>query len=356
MHDITHNNELGKIFALIPSSIGYYPTNSLIVMNLGVTDDNAVDVGPMLRADLDTLTRDDLMDAITMYGAVADIVLCLIVGDENTIDAGVYDELIDAERHGHIAGVWRTDDIAEDETFIQLVPETDTPIGGTIASVMANPMAHHLLSKGVLPEVDRETRLRYFAYAGDNEDMARLERAAATIARTASTMLRDAHDPTMMAALVEAAINTIEHAPENNLLPDVVTVPDAHIDEVELAALMACIGTPRGRDALALTLLDHPRRASHVLLSIATHTRGEIRANALCLWALIAVHEQLSSIAHIALEVAAQEVPGHNLTRLLTQALSAGLYNQLMTNFVKGSSDTLDMLGIEHEGQRDALS
>lgn len=347
MHDITHTNDLGKIFALIPSVIGYYPTNSLVVMNFDIADDHALIMGPMLRTDLGTLTHDDLVDAITMYSSISDIVLCLIVGDERTIDAGVYDELVDAERHGYIAGVWRTNTIAEGEAFTQCVPETDTPIDGTIASVMANPMAHHLISKGVLPEVNRDTLLGYFAYAGRNEDMARLERAATTIARTASTMLRDKHDPTMMASLVEAAAHTIENAPEDDLLPDIVTVPDAHIDEVELTALMACIGTSRGRDALALTLLDHPRRASHVLLSIAIHMRGEIRANALCLWALIAVGEQLGSIAHIALETAAQEVPGHNLTRLLTQVIDAGMYNQLMTNFVKGSSDTLDMLGIE---------
>lgn len=347
IHELTHSNDLGKIFALIPSVIGYYPTDSLIVMNFGVTHDNALDVGPMLRADLDTLTRDDLVGAIAMYGTVADVVLCLIVGDEDTIDTDIYNELVDAEAHGRIIGVWRTDAIAEGEAFTQLVPETDTPVNGTIASIMANDMAYHLLSKGVLPEVDRETRLRYFAYAGRNEDMARLERAATTIAHTASTMLREAHDPTMMASLVEAAAHTIENAPEDDLLPDIVTVPDAHIDEVECTALMACIGTLRGRDALALTLLDHPRRASHLLLSVATHMRGEIRANALCLWALVAVNEQLSAIAHIALEVAAQEVPGHNLTRLLTQALDAGLYTQLIANFVAGAGDTLDMLGIE---------
>lgn len=356
IHELTQSSELGQIFALIPSVIGYYPTNSLIVMNLGVTDDNAVDVGPMLHVDLDTLTRDDLINAITMYGGIADIVLCLIVGNARTIDADAYDELVDAEAHGHIAGVWRTDSIAEGEAFTQLVPRTRMSVDGVISGVMANNAAHHLLSKGVLPEINREALVAYFAYAGDDENMVKLEHAATTIAHTANVTMRDNNDPTMMASLVEAAANTIRHAPQGDLLPDAVVAFHAHIDEVELTALMACIAATHGRDALAVTLLDHPRRASHLLLGIATRTRGEIRANALCLWALIAVSEQLNSVAHIALEVAAQEVPGHNLTRLLSQILDAGMHTQIVTNFVAGSSETLDMLGIEHERPRGALS
>ena len=288
-----------------------------------------------------------------MYAGVADIVLCLIVGDPDTIDMGGYDALHEAQRHGRIAGVWRTDAIAEGEAFTQLMPETHAPVEGTISSIMNNPTAQHLVSKGVLPEITREARLEYFAPASKKGtaqtpavNMATLERTATVFSREATTMFYKDNDPAMLTSLITVSADLIEHAPIDDLMPETIPTPDTDFNATQLTTLMTCLATTRGRDALAPVLLDNSYRASHLLLAVATYTRGQIRANALCLWALIAVNEKLSSVAQLALEAANNEVPGHNLACLLTQLLERGLHTQLVETFVEGANATLDELGM----------
>ena len=109
-------------------------------------------------------------------------------------------------------------------------------------------------------------------------------------------------------------------------------------DDVELFAAM--LSGSRLRDFLIIDALERPRAAGAVLLTIARNFSGEIRANALCLWAMIALSQGLIGWASAALACAEGEQPGHNLSELLGSVLDIGQGHSLLALCRQGSLDT----------------
>ena len=107
-----------------------------------------------------------------------------------------------------------------------------------------------------------------------------------------------------------------------------------------------CLTSSKLRDALITVVLDNPQRASQILLAVATCFDGVVRANALCLWSMLATNEDLAGLARAALDAAVDTEPEHRLTRLLDKIMAHGLSRQLLNSAADGANMTLQELGL----------
>ena len=80
------------------------------------------------------------------------------------------------------------------------------------------------------------------------------------------------------------------------------------------------------------------------MLTIARAYSGAIRANALSIWAVIAVKLKLSNWATAALESAEDALPNHSLSYILKQLLRAGQHENMLETAALGCDEMWEEL------------
>ncbi|OFT68085.1 hypothetical protein HMPREF3145_09865 [Corynebacterium sp. HMSC05C01] len=343
----------GDVIALIPGLLGFYPQESLVVLCFN-RDGGYVETSPAMRLDLDQVTEDAFGERFRRITGDYNVVLGVIITRHrhhpvvlNALDhlyVAYVDELIDA--------IWSVPDVAEGERYHleygQQPSMVDDPrfYEGDVASIMASPAMAQLAQHGVLPELSRDDMMGYFALATHRES--RYDQVAADAKLHGSEVL-DAwadgvHDPAR--ALVAQAMLTIETAQPAMIVPAQIPDPLVLLDTDELTTFVACLTSSKLRDALITVVLDNPQRASQILLAVATCFDGVVRANALCLWSMLATNEDLAGLARAALDAAVDTEPEHRLTRLLDKIMAHGLSRQLLNSAADGANMTLQELGL----------
>ena len=345
----------GDVIALIPGLLGFYPEESLVVMCFNHNpQEGYATTGPVMRMGIDDVSESAFDERFTQLTNGYNCVCAVLVTQRRSCEVALkaLDHLYVAYMDDKLDVIWSVNEVAEGERYMleygQQPLHVDDPrfYEGDVSSIVASPAMAQLAQHGMLPELTREDMVSYFAHNP------RHTRTYAEIARDAYKLGDDAleawadgtRDPAR--ALIAQAMLAIETAQ-----PDVLVaseVPEAleltSIDE--LTALIACLSTSKLRDGLITVVLANPERASQLLLSITQQFYGVVRANALCLWAMLATQQSLYGLARAAIDEAEATVPGHRLTKLVQRCVHHGMHAELLRNAADGSHATLTEVGL----------
>lgn len=347
------------IIASIPGILGYYPQESAIVVSLLDDASGAILLGPVVRTDLahvDSLTG--VLEQIPTEGVRAHLglVVSRIPNSELVRDAvdALY-AVADAEDRPLIDACWHVSEIATGTPYTMVFGPAPSELGccelnpewitGTVSSVMAQATMEPLLAQGALPELERDDTRAYFDLATD-PDWPQTRAAMAMAHRRGQEMLEGAC--AHAGACLDAARADLERAAD--LLRKAASRPFlesagqaglsdlfASRDDVELVA--AVLSHSRLRDCLLRPALENPAGAGALLVAVARNFEGAIRANALSIWAIVAVQLQLTAWAGVAVECAQEELPGHSLSHILGQLLRNGQYEGMIATALRGCDD-----------------
>ena len=357
---ITHP---GNFIASIPGVLGYYPQESVIIVTAYAEPGSSEALyGPVFRVDLsladrlqdvlDSVPAEDIMEAVGHFA-----ILVTRIPNSKTARAAINTllELTDPSGLPLVDACWHASEIANytpyslvfgppmDQLIRAGVP--DSWVSGTVGSVMAQPTMQALIAQGALPELDREDTRAYFEpEAGQWE---------ATSAQCTQLRRRGARLAAHIALYPEKVRTEMERACE--ILKDVTPQPligqtcRQTIEEVfgttENAELIATTLTKsKLRDCLFNVALEHPLETGVAMLTIARAYSGAIRANALSIWAVIAVKLKLSNWATAALESAEDALPNHSLSYILKQLLRAGQHENMLETAALGCDEMWEEL------------
>lgn len=363
MHPFTTLSGPADFIASLPGVLGYYPQESAVIMSLWLDEDSDEPVlGPVLRTDL--CHADQLQDAIeevdttNAIGHLA-VVVTRIPNSRLALDAveSLY-ALRDSEGLPLIDVCWHASEIAPGTPYSlvfgpppgELVTAGfgDDWVGGTVASVMHQPTMGALLAQGALPELRRDdTRAFFDATSPDDRRAARSY--AARCYRLGDDLVNQLEsDPGAARAIAMDACADLSSAPPQPFVggAEHLTFDDVFASREQVERIATVLTRSQLRDSLFNTALDHPKEAGAVCLAIARNFEGIIRANALSVWAVVAVKLKLTNWASVALACAQEEVPGHSLSYILEHLLRCGEREGLIASARAGCDATWrDVLG-----------
>ncbi|WP_342319884.1 DUF4192 domain-containing protein [Corynebacterium mayonis] len=341
----THDNLTGpsEIIASLPGILGFYPQESVVLLGLCPTEDSSrVVLGPVLRVDLshaanlcadihllplgdcvfffavvitkipDSLLATQAIDALYEAGRTCAVPLINACWHVSEISTGTPYKVIFGSEVGVIPPAWRQE-----------------WIGGTVSSVMASPAMRPLHENGALPELEREDTFRFFDRLDPaNEEEAENQNWLQNLAQMrASEMWRRIKGGDRDLKQVVEDVCALLHSgqPRPILSPWDQTQRGAlRGEEDELFQLATLLSRSLLRDALMHDALHAPLTAARLFLGIAKTYTGLIRANSLCLWAIIAADRGLTTWAVAALVCAQEEVAGHTLSEMLVTLIHSG--------------------------------
>ncbi|WP_291313739.1 DUF4192 domain-containing protein [Corynebacterium sp. UBA2622] len=337
------------LIACLPGVLGFYPHESVVVLGLhSDTDPSCVTLGPVLRADLThaaelcAALRDLPAEGCIGYYAllvtrIPDSDLAREAGDA-LFNAG------DSAGSSLIDACWTVSEIATGTPYrivfgpgpgaLAADPLGPHWISGAVSSVMGSPAMRALLDNGILPELNREDTFSYFdvlepADDGERDSWEALGRLA--VSRGTDLLARVAQGDRAAAAAAAEACLVLHSAPARPLVSpwEGAETRDLLGEEDDRLALATMLSRSMLRDRLLNDALTFPLPAAHALLCVAKTFTGVIRANALSIWAVIAVDRGLTPWAVAALTVAQTELPGHNLSGVLLSLVRTGHHEKL---------------------------
>lgn len=343
------------IIATIPGTLGYYPQESVILMGLvadGPTGD-CVYIGPVLRTDL--CRASELSDALLHIPVDRCIAFFAVVVSRIPRSRAFFNALDEMEALVRADGApvveicWHVSEIAQGTPYSMVFgpgPDDFAALGwdeewerGVIGSVIHSPAMRSMRENGALPALSRDDTFAYFEPDTDPEKAK--EATALTIrAHKRADAVRRALDAGNPAAgtVVKQALAALRSAPALPLIGDDsrLSADDVVRDSDELYALVTVLTRAAFRDCLIGEALRHPEEAGAALLAVARSYSGIVRANALSVWALVAISRGLSSWASAALATAQDEMPLHSMSAICLQVMAIGQQHQLVTTAVEG--------------------
>lgn len=352
-----------NLIASIPGALGYFPNEAVVLINVYVSSANTstFDIGAYLEADVgNTESIQRALQRIPLGRHVATFaVIVTRVPDSKMVAVAAEGLRMAADEFGEIIeACWIVSEVA-DGTHYQLLfgPDPDTAGAvwnwragyerGTVSSVARAEPMRPLIDHGALPELHRSELFAHF------------EPVVAADVHAAELIAADAHqhgatlmcciddDPEVALARIRQACDVFKHVPSSGLIDSdgglVVGEVFSSPRDVELMAAMLSRSTLR--DCLIVDALARPYAAGAVFLTIARNFSGTIRANALCLWAMVAVSLGLNGWAGAALTCAEDEVPRHSLSSLLANVIGIGQGQALLELSRQGCLATWEGLG-----------
>ena len=337
-----------EIIAALPGIFGFYPQESTVVVGLHASadDSGATRLGPVMRADL-AHTHHILPALVDTPGGECFAFYAILISriPDSALVKETRDMLYnfrDEEGNALIDACWHVSEVAQGTPYTIVFGPSPAQlaeagmgrdwVSGTVASVVSSPSMRALLHNGGLPELERADTFRFFA-AWDRATTGRLTVSQSEAGERGRTLarMRDDGDP-QVPGIVADACSLLHEALPRPLVEPLEWQPAAEVFECALDAgeLAAILSRPAFRDTLVIDALTSPQSASTALLWVAKAYRGEIRANALALWATVAVSRELNSWSVVALVCALEEVPGHSLSSMLLTMLHNGMQEELL--------------------------
>ncbi|MEH0146275.1 DUF4192 domain-containing protein [Corynebacterium sp. Q4381] len=363
MHPDTTLSGPADFIASLPGVLGYYPQESAVIMSLWLDDESGEPVlGPVLRTDLcHAGNLQDAVDEVDTHNAIGHmaVVVTRIPNSGLALDAveALY-ALKDAQGLALVDVCWHVSEIAPGTPYSlvfgpppgELVTAGfgDDWVGGTVASVMQQPTMGALLAQGALPELRKDDTRAFFdaSCRGDQEAAAS---GAAHCYHLGDNLIEQLEaNPSAARDLALEACVDLASAPPHPLVggAEHLRFDDVFTSTQQMERVATMLTRSQLRDSLFNTALDHPKEAGAVMLTIARNFEGVIRANALSVWAVIAVKLKLANWASVALMCAQEEVPGHSLSYILDQLLRGGEHEGLLQSARSGCDATWrDVLG-----------
>lgn len=353
------------IIAALPGIFGFYPQESTVIVGLYPPQDNggAVRLGPVMRTDL---SRTELLLPMlreTPGGRCCAFYAVIVSRIPNSKLVEEAKEQLyafsSADGTPLIDACWHVSEVAHGTPYTIVFGPAPAQlaasalggawVSGTVSSVVSSPAMRALVDNGALPELERADTFRFFepwderAYTHPDCDP---EAAAQSGARLEKLLSRRSAAAGEILADGCALLHDVDEAPLVEPLDYTGTgsVFGTDGDGVELAALLTRSVL---RDSLVIDALSSPLRSARGLLWVAKAYRGTIRANALTLWAVVAVHMGLSSWAITALTLAQEEVHGHNLSQLLIAMMHNGMEGELIDAAVTGCAASWAAVGAQ---------
>lgn len=351
------------LIASIPSALGYYPNESVVLINAFSAPHGSgmLDLGSYLDADVgSTASIQRALQRIPLGRHVGTFAVIVTRVPESSMVAVAAEGLRMAEdEFGDIVeACWIVSEVAEGTPY-QLIfgpePEAaraiwgwdDSYQAGTVTSVVGSEQMRPLIAQGVLPQLHRTEVLAHFEPVSA-VDVARCEALASdAYQRGAELMELLTDDAEGLRQAIQRGCSIIAAAPAVCLIDDTgsLIVADVFDNPDDVALIASLLSKSRLRDFLIVDALENPRAAGAVLLTIARNFSGVIRANALCVWAMVAVSLGLNGWASVALECAQEEVPKHSLTNLLISVMEVGRGRSLLELCRQGCAETWGALG-----------
>ncbi|QAU52229.1 hypothetical protein CPELA_04750 [Corynebacterium pelargi] len=336
---MTENNTPGTLLANIPGILGYYPQESLVVVTLGPLSGGRRHVGPVLRLDLcDLRYAYDLGDALTNVDI--DLAFAFVVSE--TFDAEQLNDLQSLLQSLSGCGLlpiqhcWHVEEITGGATYKHLPIEADTtvPSGwqrGSIPDISASTSLHAMLTLGELPMLNRQEAKDYFCQRPKWAHRSWREKAAQQALVHGAQMIRSFLEGV---ASIDIAID--------RLCINLAAVPaSSQLRAKHVKPLAQWMSSVSLRDASVEAFMRDRALGRRAALAVASCYDGEIRANALCMYAVCALGTAASFRVPFALECAGDTSPGHRLTHLLQLGYRRGDGEVVIGAVVRGSHRTL---------------
>lgn len=353
-HQATVDNP-STIIATVPGTLGYYPHESVVVIGLIASEDtDSVYLGPVLRADLGRVRE------LTAYLGSAPVDTCIaflgilvtrVPGSGVALNA--VEDLEKLERtNGEplIDVLWHVSEIAHGTPYSMVFGPEPAELGmfwselawehGVVGSVMASPAMEAMRANGTLPALDRNDTFSYFEpvvlSAEEENRIASLTQQA--LARSAQLRVELARGSSRPASVVHQACTALINAPAQPIIgaDEPLSIAEAVPDQNCLVALATVLARPTLRDCVIGEAVRHPQESASALLAVARSFRGVIRANALSIWALVAISRGVSSWASAALHCAQEEMPEHSMSAICLEVLALGEQKKLVTTILEG--------------------
>lgn len=350
-----------NLIASLPGALGYYPNEAVALIHFRANPDDVdcIEVGQYQASDLGSPAAiREMVEDMPMYRRVSTVAVVVTRIPESSMAQAAVELLHDArDDFGPLIDTcWMVSEVAEGTPYVRVFgpdlheepgPLDDVVASGTVSSVLHSPTMRPLIENGLLPELDREDTFRHFDPVSLPDMHVCSEISPAAYRRGEELLELFEVAPYLARPEVEKACDLFSAAPSVSLIDSegslLIDETFAHVDDIELLA--AHLSRARLRDCLIVDAMASPRGAAALLLTVARNFTGTIRANALCLWAMVALSLRVYPWASAALVCALEEVPGHNLAKLLTALMQVGRVEELLDATTAGCRDTWFDLG-----------
>lgn len=324
-----------SLIANVPGILGFFPNNCVVITTVHIADyaKQRAELGPVLRIGLDSLEHfHDMMDSIESF-EYSIMVGYLVLNSETSADESqvkqAKDLLADQRffRSTEIYACYQVTTLLQGEPMQFLCGEgmpNKSWLHPTVGNIAASPASRSLLDHGMLPALAREELLAKFLkpnpYHQDEASLDELDGACYSRGMALFGELVEDDDYSYAEALeYPKSILRGIMGRQVESITDMVCKELEFIEEFGLWCSMK-----RHRDALSTLIPDFAPELRGVLMAVAMSTTGEIRANALCIYALAASYEGIPSLVNFALQVVHSEMPEHRLGDLLRMAYQVG--------------------------------
>lgn len=343
----------GDLIANIPGILGFYPTESVVFTVLfreGKSTRHTL--GPVIRVNIDDL---DLLPDVgrAIESTDADLIFCFII-TENFTDGwveGIVDTLFSTAESGTIpiTACWITTGIYSGEIYQLAFGPSPAELGGPgrglldweegrIAPVTGAVATRNLLEHGQLPEATRIDA--YAAFDRDNRFLTEdgIRELGAQAQRRGEDMLRairaDPDGSAFDAALEEfkAIIDRVTLSDDSATVATLLRKPGV------LGDAAAYLTSVLLRDSILHHSVDNPRVAADLFIAVAKTFDGDIRCNALCLYSIAVIRQNLGMKAIPALDAALSTDPDHSFSGLLRHGLADGQFDTMVDACMRGNT------------------
>ncbi|BAU96255.1 hypothetical protein N24_1993 [Corynebacterium suranareeae] len=352
----------GQLLANIPGILGFYPSESIVfacMFNEG--EETTLTLGPVMRLDIgDIRLLPDVAKAMDSFKPT--LIFAFIIS--KALPPHVLDDTLDqlyesAERGTiNITGCWYTKEIISSEPYMlcfgpepEALEADDHGISeweyGRISPITSAVATKRMLQEGQLPELSRFEAYALFEQKNPHLSAARLKK-----------MKKEAYE---LAETIEHKINADDSGQHFLTSLDVFTHAlefvkanyfdassgaenfDELLKETDILHTAATYMSKSFlRDAILHLCVDFPRESALLLRATACTFNGELRSNALSLYALSVIAMGLAMKAAPALEVSIQTTPRHNLSNLLREGLFNGQSTKLIDACLRGNQQLRD--------------
>ncbi|PRQ10519.1 hypothetical protein C1Y63_11065 [Corynebacterium sp. 13CS0277] len=380
--DITHTP--GELFATVPTVLGFFPQESLVILTLDEVEPAAADptsgdrptryqLGPVLRVNLDNLDDGETLGQLerliptlsqplafllVVSQEVATIGETIVLAEEElTRRLRRVERLLHANRT-IVAGCWVVPELLKGETYHRIHghPAEDaavvdlellrSPNGAWDSGDMGDPAGTHamraIVKAGYTVAVDREEALGTFAPVPPPLGVEGMQRVLQRAEESISRLLSRGCEPPAVAAAGEilaprvrdaAGVATLVRA-YRGLLQGLVageeTPESLSVDPEAMTIVATVLGDSLLRDLAMGTMTEDYAVAGHQLMhAAATIFRGPRRINALALLALYQAGGPCRMHMVPALMTACAEDADHRLSRLALDCAHKGMFTDL---------------------------